>query len=52
MEGEWISKLFIPLNAIAFYKKLGFIETGAHSFYMGEEEGNGLNHDQNTSVIF
>jgi len=25
-------------NAIAFYKKLGFIETGAHSFYMGDEE--------------
>ncbi|WP_285767403.1 GNAT family N-acetyltransferase [Peribacillus sp. SI8-4] len=25
-------------NAIAFYKKLGFIQTGAHSFYMGDEE--------------
>lgn len=25
-------------NAITFYKKLGFIQTGAHSFYMGDEE--------------
>lgn len=25
-------------NAISFYKKMGFIQTGAHSFYMGEEE--------------
>ncbi|MGG0667323.1 N-acetyltransferase [Lederbergia citrisecunda] len=25
-------------NAIAFYKKLGFIQTGAHSFYIGDEE--------------
>lgn len=25
-------------NAIAFYKKMGFIQTGAHSFYMGDEE--------------
>lgn len=25
-------------NAIAFYKKLGFVEIGAHSFYMGDEE--------------
>ena|SRR5690625_2576525 len=25
-------------NAIAFYKKLGFIQTGAHPFYMGDEE--------------
>ncbi|SDE22885.1 Ribosomal protein S18 acetylase RimI [Paenibacillus sp. UNCCL117] len=25
-------------NAIAFYKKMGFVETGAHSFYMGDEE--------------
>ncbi|MGE7665207.1 GNAT family N-acetyltransferase [Ureibacillus composti] len=25
-------------NAIAFYKKLGFLQTGAHSFYMGDEE--------------
>ncbi|MDN4494395.1 GNAT family N-acetyltransferase [Ureibacillus aquaedulcis] len=25
-------------NAIAFYKKMGFVQTGVHSFYMGEEE--------------
>ncbi|MEC0209297.1 GNAT family N-acetyltransferase [Paenibacillus ehimensis] len=25
-------------NAIAFYKKMGFDQTGAHSFYMGDEE--------------
>ncbi|MEC0789915.1 GNAT family N-acetyltransferase, partial [Bacillus haynesii] len=23
-------------NAIAFYKKMGFVQTGAHSFYMGD----------------
>jgi diamine N-acetyltransferase len=25
-------------NAIAFYKKLGFVQAGAHSFHMGDEE--------------
>ena len=25
-------------NAIAFYKKMGFVQTGTHSFYMAEEE--------------
>ncbi len=25
-------------NAIAFYKKMGFVHTGTHSFYMGDEE--------------
>lgn len=25
-------------NAIAFYQKQGFVHTGAHSFYMGEDE--------------
>ncbi|WP_173918634.1 GNAT family N-acetyltransferase [Halobacillus sp. Marseille-Q1614] len=25
-------------NAIAFYKKMGFVQTGKHSFYMGDEE--------------
>ncbi|MBD8067827.1 GNAT family N-acetyltransferase [Bacillus sp. PS06] len=25
-------------NAIAFYKKMGFVKTGSHSFYMGDEE--------------
>ncbi|MFB8376000.1 GNAT family N-acetyltransferase [Paenibacillus taichungensis] len=25
-------------NAIAFYKKMGFVQTSLHSFYMGDEE--------------
>ncbi|WP_426452993.1 GNAT family N-acetyltransferase [Paenibacillus sp. S-38] len=25
-------------NAIAFYKKMEFVQTGAHTFYMGDEE--------------
>ncbi|WP_028784382.1 GNAT family N-acetyltransferase [Thalassobacillus devorans] len=25
-------------KAIAFYKKMGFVQTGAHSFYMGDEQ--------------
>lgn len=25
-------------NAIAFYQKMGFVQTGAHSFYMGDDE--------------
>lgn len=25
-------------NAIRFYEKLGFVQTGVHSFYMGDEE--------------
>ncbi|RAS78769.1 GNAT family N-acetyltransferase [Priestia endophytica] len=25
-------------NALAFYKKMGFVQTGAHSFYMGDEK--------------
>ncbi|WP_299091557.1 GNAT family N-acetyltransferase [uncultured Metabacillus sp.] len=25
-------------NALAFYKKMGFVQSGAHSFYMGDEE--------------
>ncbi|MFJ7666927.1 GNAT family N-acetyltransferase [Lysinibacillus sp. NPDC097195] len=25
-------------NAICFYEKIGFVQTGAHSFYMGDEE--------------
>ncbi|OJE18294.1 N-acetyltransferase [Bacillus toyonensis] len=25
-------------NAIAFYKKIGFVQAGSHSFYMGNEE--------------
>ncbi|SFJ28150.1 spermine/spermidine N-acetyltransferase [Halobacillus dabanensis] len=25
-------------NAISFYKRLGFVQTGSHTFYMGDEE--------------
>jgi len=25
-------------NAIAFYKKMGFVHTGSHAFYMGDEK--------------
>ncbi|KGP78719.1 MULTISPECIES: GNAT family N-acetyltransferase [unclassified Paenibacillus] len=25
-------------NAIAFYHRMGFVQTGSHSFYMGDEE--------------
>jgi len=25
-------------NAISFYKNMGFVQTGTHSFYMGDEE--------------
>lgn len=25
-------------NAIAFYKRMGFLQTGSHAFYMGDEE--------------
>ncbi|HBU82874.1 MAG TPA: N-acetyltransferase [Paenibacillus sp.] len=25
-------------NAIAFYNRMGFVQTGSHSFYMGDEE--------------
>jgi diamine N-acetyltransferase len=25
-------------NAIGFYQRMGFVQTGTHSFYMGEEE--------------
>ncbi|QKI82588.1 GNAT family N-acetyltransferase [Kroppenstedtia eburnea] len=25
-------------NALAFYKKMGFVQSGAHAFYMGDEE--------------
>ncbi|GAK05011.1 negative regulation of sporulation, septation and degradative enzyme [Geomicrobium sp. JCM 19037] len=29
-------------DAISFYERLGFVQTGAHSFYMGDEEQNDL----------
>lgn len=32
--GVWVKNE----NAIAFYKKMGFVQTGSHSFYMGDEE--------------
>ncbi|HEU5139642.1 MAG TPA: GNAT family N-acetyltransferase [Bacillales bacterium] len=32
--GVWEKNEF----AIAFYKKMGFIQSGAHSFYMGDEQ--------------
>lgn len=44
-------------NAIAFYKKMGFIQTGSHSFYMGDEEQTDLiltkevNHDVYTKRL-
>ncbi|MDM5219697.1 GNAT family N-acetyltransferase [Peribacillus sp. NJ11] len=42
MEGKknkiWLGVWEKNENAIAFYKKLGFVQTGAHSFYMGDEE--------------
>lgn len=25
-------------NAIAFYMRMGFVQTGSHSFYMGDKE--------------
>ncbi len=25
-------------NAIAFYQKMGFVQTGEHSFYMGDDK--------------
>lgn len=42
MEGNkkkiWLGVWEKNENAIAFYKKMGFVQTGAHSFYMGDEE--------------
>jgi len=29
-------------NAIGFYQKIGFIQTGTHSFYMGDEKQNDI----------
>ncbi|MGN1386314.1 MAG: GNAT family N-acetyltransferase [Bacillus sp. (in: firmicutes)] len=34
----WLGVWEKNTNAIAFYEKLGFVRTGAHSFYMGDEE--------------
>ncbi|WP_223594612.1 GNAT family N-acetyltransferase [Neobacillus bataviensis] len=42
MEGNkkkiWLGVWENNENAIAFYKKMGFVQTGAHSFYMGDDE--------------
>ncbi|SDC81673.1 Ribosomal protein S18 acetylase RimI [Terribacillus halophilus] len=34
----WLGVWEKNLNAIAFYNKNGFVKTGAHSFYMGDEQ--------------
>ncbi|MFX3640053.1 MAG: GNAT family N-acetyltransferase [Candidatus Pristimantibacillus sp.] len=34
----WLGVLEKNENATAFYKKMGFVQTGTHSFYMGDEE--------------
>ena len=34
----WLGVWEKNANAIAFYEKMGFVQTGAHSFYMGDEE--------------
>lgn len=37
-EKIWLGVWEKNKNAIAFYKKMGFVQTGAHSFHMGDEE--------------
>ncbi|MDW0111166.1 GNAT family N-acetyltransferase [Sporosarcina aquimarina] len=34
----WLGVWEANENAIAFYKKKGFVQTGAHSFFMGDDE--------------
>ncbi|MNM02590.1 Protease synthase and sporulation negative regulatory protein PAI 1 [compost metagenome] len=34
----WLGVWEKNANAIEFYTKLGFVQTGVHSFYMGDEE--------------
>ncbi len=34
----WLGVWEKNVNAIKFYEKQGFVQTGAHSFYMGDEE--------------
>ena len=34
----WLGVWEKNVNAIAFYEKMGFVKTGTHSFYMGDEE--------------
>ncbi|RKQ30939.1 GNAT family N-acetyltransferase [Oceanobacillus halophilus] len=42
MEGNkkkiWLGVWEKNENAISFYKEMGFVHTGSHSFYMGDEE--------------
>ncbi|WP_022794870.1 GNAT family N-acetyltransferase [Marinococcus halotolerans] len=37
-ESIWLGVWEKNEKALAFYRKLGFIQTGAHSFYMGDEK--------------
>jgi len=37
-EKVWLGVWEKNENALAFYEKMGFVQTGAHSFYMGDEE--------------
>ena len=37
-EKVWLGVWERNKGAISFYKKLGFVQTGLHSFYMGDEE--------------
>ena len=39
-------------NAISFYKKRGFVQTGAHSFYMGDEEQTDLIMTKSLTSLF
>lgn len=34
----WLGVWERNANAIAFYQKMGFVQTGTHAFYMGDEE--------------
>lgn len=34
----WLGVWEHNLNALAFYAKMGFVRTGAHSFFMGDDE--------------
>lgn len=34
----WLGVWEHNVNAIAFYKKMGFVHTGSHSFFMGDDE--------------
>lgn len=34
----WLGVWEENANAIAFYRKKGFVQTGSHSFYMGDDE--------------